>query len=450
MSQQKSIPQSHIDQFQSLVNRILVHQERYKDHPFPAITILLEQRDLSRDCAQWLMQNKENGISLDAFCEAATLSPKDIVLSKTVQMAFLDEKLSETLVETLVDEGDFLNKHNLLLNYEQRSRTSKRMLAANQLEASRISNRELANLRDCPPYVPMTFKREGNRGQRAIRGLLHPLSVTTEVHRLFADRMSGAIDAETCVTELKSIVDDFRFHTKTIHEHSVSLLSELPLRDNGPLRSLILGGTPPSLTEMSVKTRSLLVSAGIAKKPGEAYVALENIVYGSLENPIYLNNCLASDLIDIIREDFAQDDRDMSDEFVGGLDKLREYTKGFKIMREQGLNMDFVLLRGACEMTAGQAYECVSKGQDASINQLIHGFFKVAVKSREADDYNCVTSLYLMGAILSHDVDTLIKAIGQNDVIAQRLYEASGERRFLNSVQSEAVQEEILSRDLGL
>lgn len=136
MTAPRPLTQQAIRQFNSMVNRILMHQDRYRvaQNEIPAITILLEQRGLSKECAEWFTSLKASGNTLAQACEQIGISPDDIALSKTLCMAFLDEHLREQLIVTLADEVEFIHEFGLVKAYENLSNSSVFHLSARNLE----------------------------------------------------------------------------------------------------------------------------------------------------------------------------------------------------------------------------------------------------------------------------------------------------------------------------
>ena len=456
MSAPRPLTQQAIRQFNSMANRILMHQDRYRvaHDEVPAITILLEQRGLSKECAEWFTALKAGGNTLAQACEQIGISPDDIALSKTLCMAFLDENLREPLIVTLADEGEFIHEFGLVKAYEGLSNSVSNHLATKNIKrdfpAWQMKNKTTAP--DAAPrrgFIPLEFSLEGNPDQTALRACLHPHAVARQVATLFCNREYGHTDVDTCLHDLKRLEAACRFHAALIQKTAAAGLAPLPLQGNEPLRRHVMGETPPSLTELSEKTLHVMRIMDSLDSQEEIKRAFNNLVYGALSNPEYFQECLASDLQDALRGCVEEEDRLMRDEIENGNEKLGGFIHGFQLMRDHGVPLDLILLRAACNLSAGKAREALRESPDNAIKYMLKQCEGLVLTSA-LRDVTSVTAQYLLAGILSHDTKSILQAIGPHEQQARMLYDVTGDRGLLNAVHSEKMKEEILAVDMGL
>ncbi|WP_410951075.1 hypothetical protein [Pseudomonas sp. S1(2024)] len=456
MTAPRPLTQQAIRQFNSMVNRILMHQDRYRvaQNEIPAITILLEQRGLSKECAEWFTALKAGGNTLAQACEQIGITPDDIALSKTLCMAFLDEHLREQLIVTLADEVDFIHEFGLVKAYESLSNSVAYQLSTRNLENDfprwNLKNKStFIEPIPCTAFVPLEFSLEGSADQTALRATLQPNHLTREVATIFRNREYGQTDVNTCLHQLKFLEAACHVHKALIQKTASAALAPLPLQGNEPLRRHVMGDTPPSLAELSEKTLDMMRGMGSLSSANEIKQAFNNLVYGALSNPEYFQQCLPFDLHDAIRGEVAYDERDMQDEIENGNEKLGGYIHGFQLMREHGVPLDLILLRAACTQSAGKAREALRESPDSAIRYMLKQCDELVLTS-PMRDVASVTAQYLLAGILSHDTKSILQAIGTHEQQARMLYDVTGDRRLLNSVHSEKLKEEILAIDMGL
>lgn len=449
-----SLSQQAVDQFHSMVNRTLTHRERYDIHPseIESITIRLEQIALSDECAQWFLTAKANGHTLEHLCDVLGITPQDKALGFTLCMAFLDEHLREPLISAFAAEGEFLHKHDLLGHFASLHRKADWHLNQSNLESDlrywRVRESKPKAAMPCEAYRRLTFTHEGDCAHTAVRGLLLPHVVLLGVNTLFKQLDEEVLDSRQGVDQLRHLVKAFPFHVQIIHRMAKEHLLKMPLEDKDPLRVMIMGDEKPGLTELSDKITAQLRKAGEVTRPGAAFDAIKHVLHVSASNDFYLNNCLAAELIEIIREHVREDDRDPNPRVVGGQAKMLEFAQGYKLLRNFGVGLDLVLLRGVCGLMPGHAYDLLRKGPQAVIKRLLHHYTEL--DDTITKNFATLTAMHLLGGVLSHDRGTLIQALDKDEKLAQLLYEASGETRFLDIIENEAMRQDILAQDLGL
>ncbi|MDT8925172.1 hypothetical protein RBE51_20480 [Pseudomonas taiwanensis] len=456
MSAPRPLTQQAIRQFNSMVNRILMHQDRYRvaHDEVPAITILLEQRGLSKECAEWFTALKAGGNTLAQACEQIGISPDDIALSKTLCMAFLDENLREPLIATLADEVEFIHQFGMVKAYEGLSSASTYHLSTRNLKrdfpAWQVKNKiTVLEPIPCRAFEPLEFSLHGNPDQTALRATLQTTALAGHVMSMLRSREYDQVDADTCLRELKRLEAACRLHASLIQKTAADGLAPLPLQGNEPLRRHIMGDAPPSLAELSEKTLDMMRGMASLDSQGEIKRAFNNLVYGALSNPEYFQECFASDLQDTLRGRVEEDDRGMGDEIENGNEKLGGYIHGFQLMREHGVPLDLILLRAACTLSAGKAREALRENPDNAIKYMLKQC-EGLVLTTPLRDVASVTAQYLLAGILSHDTQAILQAIGPHEQYARMLYDVTGDRRLLHAVHSEKMKEEILTVDMGL
>jgi hypothetical protein len=455
MTQPPSFSNASVESFHSLINRILVHEDRFKAHPSeqPAITILLEQRDLSQECALWFMRAKAEGHTMESISALLALA-EDASLSKMLCMAFMNENLREVMIETLSDEGDYLNAGRMLDPFECQNNYACESLNKQGLENDLAYWRILVSNPKAPmpsePYTPFVLRMGENPDRNALKGLLAPKSVADAVDELFDERLTGQIDAQKCAENLAKLLRSFRFNAQVIQKVAARRLNRMSLIENEPVRHLILGSKPPTLGDLSDITASLLRQAANESRAGETQKAFENLIQSASTNQFYFDHCLVPDLIETIQQQSAYEDRyGQNDRFAGGIEKFKEYIKGLKALRDGGIDLNLLMLRSVCKLSTGQAFQTHQAGAQASILQLMSSF--CSMKSDEtANKLNSVINMYILSCVLSHKTEHVLKAIGNNEIYARALYEASSDVRFLKIITDEATHESIFSKDLGL
>lgn len=456
MSAPRPLTQQAIRQFNSMVNRILMHQDRYRvaHDEVPAITILLEQRGLSKECAEWFTALKAGGNTLAQACEQIGISPDDIALSKTLCMAFLDENLREPLIATLADEGEFIHEFGLVKAYEGLSSSVSYHLSTRNLEKDfpRWSLKNKSHFIEripCTSFVPLVFSLEGDADQADLRATLQPTQLSMNVFTVFSNREQGKSDVGTCLNALKNLEKVCYNHVNLIKKTAKEYLARLPLQGNEALRLHVLGNKPPSLTELSTKTLDMMNSMDTLNSSDEIKKAFNNLVFGALSNPEYFEHCFTSDLEDALRVSVEDEYRGLQDEIKNGKETLAGFTHGFRLMREHGLPLDLVLLRGACTLSAGKARDVILKSPESAIRHLLHECEQSGL-SGPMRNLGSVTAQYMLAGILSNEPDVILRAIDTKEQQAKMLYDVSGDRRLLNGVHSEKMKEEILAVDMGL
>ncbi|WP_410951076.1 hypothetical protein [Pseudomonas sp. S1(2024)] len=456
MREPSSLPQQAVDQFHSMVNRTLSHRERYDIHPseIESITIRLEQLALSNECAQWFLAAKANGHTLEHLCNVLGIAPNDKALGFTLCMAFLDEHLREPMISAFAAEGEFLHKHDVLGQFESEHRKVAWQLNQGNLETDlhywriRESKTKPRAAMPCKAYIPMAFTCEGDHAETALRGLLLPQEILLSVNALFSQLEKEKIDSQQCVAQLRYFVQAFPFQAHITHWIAKEQLPKYPLADNDPLRIMVMGKEKPGLTELSNRVEAQLRKAGEATRPGAAFDAIKHVLHVSASNDFYLNNCLAADLIEIIRRHLGEDEVDPNPAVVGGQSKVLEFAQGYKLLRNFGVGLDLVLLRGVCGLMPGHAYDLLRKGPQAVIKRLLHHYTEL--DDTITKNFATLTAMHLLGGVLSHDRGTLIQALDKDEKLARLLYEASGETRFLDIIENEEMRQDILAQDLGL
>lgn len=456
MTAPRPLTQQSIRLFNSMVNRILMHQDRYRvgHDEVPAITILLEQQGLSKECAEWFTALKAGGNTLAQACEQIGISPNDIALSKTLCMAFLDENLREPLIVTLADEGEFINEFGLVKAYEGISNSSTHHLSSRNLKRdfpAWQTRNKIAALQPipCRAFEPLEFSLDGNVDHTALRASLQPTQLARHVYSVLTKHEHDNTNVNIYLNELEHLKLSCRFHVKLILKTATDFLARLPLQGNEMLRHYLMGDAPPSLTELSTKTLDMMQSMDTLDSSSEIKQTFEKLVYGALSNSEYFQHCLASDVEDAIRVGVDDEYRGLQDEIKNGAEKLSGFTHGFKLMREHGVPLDFILLRGACGLSAGQSREVTREGAGSVIGYLLHQCVESGLSS-PSRNLGSLAAQYMLSGILSHQPEVILKAIGTKEHLVKMLYDVSGDRRLLNGVHSEKLKEEILAVDMGL
>lgn len=444
MTTQRPVTQQDIEAFNSLVNKVLVHRDRNQSHLLsgsqrrPASS-LVEQRQVARECGQFVINLKTQGKSIEHLAESAGLGKGDAGLAKFVCMSLIGEELQPRVIQALSDEVSFIVGSGLLKQYEQQVRQAVLIHVGDALPGSEGYVEPFVN-----PGLDFTDDLDVN----ALRSAMNPAAVSMKLIGIFARRKDGVYTPEQCVASIKDLLKNSRLQEQKIQSEAKNLLSGLPLHENEALREFILGKQSPTLSELSAKTFALLQVAAEASTSEKAYSALKDIVYGAHSVEHYAMRCLADDLTDAIREHVSQDERGMSDDFNASNTKLKGFVDGFSLMRKNGIPVDFILLRAACENRAGDAYDQLSKGAPSVINYLYNSF-KLCPRP-QMSDLGCITPLYLLGGIFSHEVKDLKAAAENDEARAAFFYSLTGNKDFLQMIKSEKAQSDILAKDLGL
>jgi hypothetical protein len=293
-------------------------------------------------------------------------------------------------------------------------------------------------------YQPNQLRIEGKAEAIDLSGVLFSDQVLKQVETAFNQLWTGEVQQDEVIELFTHLKTSYPSQTKAITERITQNLYALPVGEVLELRVYAFQTAVPSLHECSVKTGKMLDRA-LEESEDKARASLKDLFDSLVMNKRYLEKCAERDIAENIKVQLEQADRDANDYFIGGNEKAALYAEFFKGLKNLGVDMDFMLLRGMSMMTTGAIYEVIDRGPEAVL--------KYAIKSlcehyKDADTN--VAKFFMAAWVLTYSKSAIQKVITSSDVAKAALYTITGDQDYLHDIKKPGLMEDVLSRDLGV